>query len=405
MSAEFGDLWADSPTREIDAGPTPSTVEPDPRAGTWPEEISAVASSSFTLRGMGERPDDCGAYYPLDWCDECGEPHFRQKHCEQRTCPKCWTGNVARIAESVTARISGARHAADSYSEKRAVHAVVSPPPGEIRTVQDVYSGFSDAYDYAQDHGIRGGCAIFHGYRVKESVKREYRAIKELMGLLGAVEESLGNGESMSLWRYVRNHRRDWRSLTVWSPHYHIIGLAEDVAPADPEGDDGWVVWRIRDLMDYRMSEPVDGADAYSDTARLTKYLMSHASHETQSTKDSVRWFGEVSTVKFSMGDLAVSSRRMIEQKAHEAAFGVGDDDDDPDEPRTCDMDGCEGAMRPIWDAYAALRDRRFTERISTGAEDRLRAAADWMMGDLDPPPMHSEEEAKERLDELAEGL
>lgn len=405
MSVEFGDLRSDSVTREVDAGPEPSSTSVDPmepEVGTWPEEIGSIASSSFTLRGMGTRPESCGTYQPMDWCEECGEPHFRQSHCETRDCPECYSGNIARRAESATARLSGARHMADSYDEKRLIHGVISAPVGEIRTVQQVYSGFRDAYEIAADHGIRGGAAIFHGFRVKETVKREFREIKELLSALGMCSEAVGHGESMALWDYVRDHRQDWRELTYWSPHYHIIGLCEDFEAFDPESEE-WVAWRIRDVEEYRMSASVDGTDAYSDTARLVTYLLGHASHEATAEKDSLRWFGDLSTVKFSMDDVPLSSRRTIEEKAHKAVYGESDEEED--EPRACEMDGCEGELRPIWDAYAALRDRRFTERITTGAEDRLRVAADWMMGDLDPPLSRVEEEARATLDELADQL
>lgn len=407
MSVEFGGLRADPAFREISSGSTASTTARDESMGTWPEEIGAVASSSFTLRGMGSRPDSCGAWYPLDWCDVCGEPDFRQSHCEMRDCPHCWKGNIARVAEAGTARISGARHAQDSYSEKRTVHAVISPPAGKIRTVQQVYSGFGDAYDVAKKHGIRGGCAIFHGYRAKESTKREFEEIKKLLGLLGMCPEAVGHGESMALWDFIRSHRQDWRELTYWSPHYHVIGLAEDFEPADPDGDDGWVAWRIRDLADYRMSDPVTGDDAFSDTAGLIRYLMSHASHETLKEKDSIRWFGDLATVNFSMDELALSSKRQIKEKAEKAVYGSVEEAGSGGlgEERECPQDDCEGELRPIWDAFAALRDRRFTESISSGAEDRLRTAAEWMMGDLDPPPVRSKSEARDTLDELAENL
>jgi len=38
----------------------------------------------------------------------------------------------------------------------------------------------------------------------------------------------------------------DWRDLSYWSPHWHILGLAEDFEADDPDEQDGWVARRIR---------------------------------------------------------------------------------------------------------------------------------------------------------------
>jgi hypothetical protein len=53
-----------------------------------------------------------------------------------------------------------------------------------------------------------------------------------------------------------------------------------------------------------------------------------------------------------------------------------------------------------------ALTDRTFTERIDREAEERLRAAWEWVCGDREPPPgmkaPQSEEQAEEVLAVLA---
>lgn len=391
MSAtDWGDLQRDPHFRDIDAGPS----DPTPREAELEDdsqtalELESLGETSFTLRGTGEKPASCGAYFPMNFCEECGTPHFRESHCENRECPDCWRGNVARTTESMTARFCGLRHAQDSGIEKRSIHAVVSAPEGAVRTVTDVYDGFRTAYDLAEKHGIRGGVAIFHGFRPTEHAKSEFQI----------------DDPDCGIWDWIRRHQKNWRVLSEWSPHWHIVGLCSDLDPASPEEDDGWMVWRIRSLESFRMSAPITGKDAYSDTAGLFRYVLSHATHETGESKDVVRWFGEGATACFSMkNDLARSSKRIIEKKAHEAVYS--DQGPDEDEELTCDSDGCDGALRPIWEAFRALQDRQFCEQIGREAQRELEAAAEWMMGDLDPPPgmknPRTEEEARAVLEEL----
>lgn len=395
--AEWGELRADPAFRDIDAGPDPTQpAETELDESQSVLELESLGESAFTLRGTGTQPASCGAYFPLNFCEECGKPHFRESHCENRDCPQCWRGNVARTAESITARFCGLRHNQESYQDKRAVHAVVSPPEGDVRTVTDVYDGFRTAYDLAQDHGIRGGVAIFHGYRPTAAAKREFRAMKDNLSIIAPDND-------LAIWQWIRQHRKNWRVLTEWSPHWHVVGLARDMKPADTDADDGWLVWRIRSLEAFKMSQPVDGNDAYSDTAGLVRYLLSHATHEAGASKDVVRWFGDGATACFSMDDLAPSSKRQIEEKAHRAVYGVPSDEED--EQPTCEVDGCDGDLRPIWEAFRALQDRQFCEQIGKEAQRELEAAAEWMMGELDPPPglknPRTKQEARETLAEL----
>lgn len=382
----WGDLQNDPAFRDTDAGPSDlggSSVELDEDQSAL--DLESLGETSFTLRGMGEQPDSCGAYFPMNFCEECGTPHFRESHCEMRDCPQCWRGNVARSTESLTARLCGLRHSQDSAQDKRTVHAVVSPPEDVVRTVTDVYDGFRTAYDLAEAHGIRGGVAIFHGYRPTEAAKDQFR----------------DEDPEFGIWEWIREHQKNWRVLSEWSPHWHIVGLARDFGSADPDQDDGWMVWRIRSLKPFRMSETVDGDDAYSDAAGLFRYILSHASHETGKSKDVVRWFGAGATACFSMNDLAVSSKQQIESKAHKAVYG-GDDEGIDDGESSCDEDDCDGDLRPIWEAFRALQDRQFCEQIGGEAQRELEAAAEWMMGDLDPPPglknPRTEQQAREAL-------
>ena len=388
MSAETPLVDARDPAL-FDAGGDPAGPA-DPELadlGAWPEamdDISFYAESSMTLPGMGEPGESCGEWYPSEFCDECGEPHFGRSRCEQRTCPDCWSPWARRRAEKITRRLGAARYAADSGVRKRAVHAVVSPPPGEVRTLADVQQGFRDAYELAREKGVRGGVAIFHGFRVKESVKDEYEEIDVEGGL----------------WKWVREQSRHWRDLTYWSPHWHILGLSEDFEADDPDEQDGWIARRVRSLESFKLHD----MDGYSDMVGASMYLLSHATFEPGTSKDCIRWFGDLATTKFSPEEeLSEGSLSAIERKAREAAQAG------PDRADERDVDPCENcgatSRSPIWDAGAALMDRGWCERIGREQQRRLTAAFEWAIGEVEPPPgmkrPQTEEEARESFETL----
>lgn len=395
MTESWGDLVADWGV--YDTGPQldePTTTEPDAHGSAWPEDldIEYVAAGSMTLPGRGEKSESCGSWYPQEFCEECGEPHFGQSRCENRGCPDCWRAWSRRRAESITTRLGAGRYAASDDMDKRAVHTVASPPVGEIRTLMDVYQGFSDVYELAREKGVRGGVAIFHGYRVKEEARLVWKAEKEA--------ERTDHG----LWKWVREHSRDWRSLTYWSPHWHILGVARDIEADDPDAQDGWVFRRIRSLDEFKLT----GKAGYNDMVGASMYLLSHMAFEPDSGRDMVRWFGSLSTTKFSPdSELSEGTLSTIERYAAEAAgvdpqAGEGEKENDAD---VCERDGCEGELRPIWAAGDALMDRAFCERIGRDQEKRLSAAFEWRIGERRPPPgmksPNTEEQAREVLDHI----
>lgn len=365
MSADWGGLMPDPAFRDLEAGPSPiARSDRSDDAGAWPEEIDVrfVADGSMSVPGKGKPGKNCGEWYPTEFCDECGEPHFGASRCEQRTCPDCWASWSRRRAEKITRRLGSARYAAEMALEKRALHTVVSPPAGEIRTLTDVQRGFRDAYELAKEKGVRGGVAIFHGYRVTEKGKRMYAEAIEADDW-----DPEGDGK---LWSFVRGRERrlsrtlvakDWRGLTYWSPHWHILGLAEDFEADDPGEQDGWVARRIRSLEPFKLRDDA----GYEDMVGTARYLLSHATFETGSSKDCVRWFGEFATAKFSPeAELSDGALSVIERKAAEAAgsFRRGDGSG-TDEPEPCENCGSE-SRSSIWEAGAALADPEWCDQI-----------------------------------------
>lgn len=389
MSADLGGLSFDRRPLVEDAEPT----EPaDDDRGAWSEELeySVYADTSMTIPGKGTEGENCGTWLPVDFCDGCADVGMAQNRCGRRSCPDCsniWTGERT---EGIVRRMIAARHVEEKGVDRRSVHCVASPEEGDIRTLQDVYNGYRDAYELARERGVRGGVCIFHGYRPTDEAKAEFRA------------EDPDNG----IWKWINEHARDWRSLTYWSPHWHVIGLARDIE-AD-EGEDGW---RFRRLSSHDPMNSLTDRDAYDSLAGNTRYLLSHATYETDSSRDCVRWFGSLATTQFqpeeelSEGALDVIDRK-VEEWVGPGRLQEGDGDvagvEDETEPCEC----CGATSRSaIWEAGAALADKGWCDRIGREAERTLLAAFEWRLGQRPPPPglknPRTEAEAEEALQEL----
>jgi len=340
--------------------------------GRWQEEMeySVFADSSMTLPGEGSEGPNCGVWKPAEFCDECAEVSMAPNHCGRRSCPNCdgvWT---EERAVGITKRTSAARHVEEPGVDRRVVHAVMSPPEGEIRTLQQVYDGYREAYRLAEQKGVRGGVAIFHGFRVKSEVQQQYRAADPDMGV----------------WRWLLDVRPEsWRSLTYWSPHWHIVGLCREFEADDVEEQGGWVARRIRSFAPHT---GLRDREAYDDLVGGVRYLMSHATFESGTSRDCVRWFGELATTKFQPEEeLSEGSYDVIDRVVREVV-GADDEGDGAEEIEDDECECCGArSWSPIWDAGAALADPGWCDRIGRDAERRLVAAFEWAIGERLPPP------------------
>jgi hypothetical protein len=364
-------------------------IEVEPVAGRWQEELeySVYADSSMTLPGRGDVGEKCGEYYPSEFCDECGEPHFGMNHCEQRVCPNCasiWTADRAR---GITERLAAAREAEPAGVDKRAVHATMSPPAGAITSIREVYDGFREAYELAREKGVRGGVVVFHGFRVREEVQEEYREADPDMGI----------------WHWILEERAEsWRELTYWSPHYHIIGLCREFEADDPSEQDGWVARRLRSLERY---EGVDDLEALEDMVGAARYILSHATFEADTQRDCVRWYGELATTKFQPeSELSERALSRLEENVAEVVGSSEESGEGEREEPECENCGAT-SRSPIWEAGAALQDPGWCDRIGREQQRRLTAAFEWAIGERKPPPglqcPQTEAEARESLEAL----
>ena len=388
MSAEL----ASADVRVLDtAGDDQSQFDPlELHADQSELEYESYADSSMTIPGQGEPGEKCGIWGPMQFCDDCGEPAFGQERCDKRTCPNCsgrWeqertTGAVQRLAKG--------RYAESDGIDRRTMHAVVSPLSGEIMTLKDWYDGYREAYRLAEEAGIRGGVVVGHGFRVEEDTKKEYRE-KEIDG---------------GIWNWIVDELPgSWREYTYWSPHYHIIGLCRDLEPNKPSEQDGWQVVRLDSLKPFKSTTDKEGAH---DMIGRFRYILNHGTFESGTTKDCVRWFGSLSTAKFSPeSELSKGSNDAIDRLVEELVGNPdesGDGDLEDDEEDCCEE--CGGtSFSSIFDAGYALMDKSWTDRIGRQQQRRLEAAFEWAIGEREPPPElfepRSEEEAREAFEAL----
>jgi hypothetical protein len=345
-------------------------------------EFRTYADSSLSIPGKGEPGDGCGEWAPLEFCEACGEPHMGEQRCEQRQCPDCWTKWRKNQTLPIVRRLAAARESAGEGLEKRAVHAVVSPPEGEVGTLAEFDQMMREAYDLLGEAGVRGGVAIPHGWRVTDEARADWRA------------ETNGGDDGPALWAWVRENERDWRSLTYWSPHVHVLGLAPEFEPPTAGEADGWIVTRVRSLSRHRLTD----LECYEDLARTAMYLMSHSAFEPQSGKDSIRWFGDLHPSNFSpdpredsldappLRELSEGAYKVVSRKAAEAVEIPNPED--PDDGQDPECTNCEARCRaPIHEAPEALQDREWCEQIGREQQRRLKAAFKWLLGEVRPPP------------------
>lgn len=362
-------------------------VEDGPAPGAWPEsvEVSYFADSAMTIPGMSERGANCGEWYPAEFCESCGAVHAGVSRCHQRGCPDCWATWTGNRAESIVRRLTAYRFTKPPGVERRVVHAVASPPPGEVRTLADVGRYRRKAQERLKERGVRGGVMVFHGFRVKQSVQETYRELRDA--------EAVDGG----LWQFVRENDRDWRSQTYWSPHFHVIGSS-----AEFDADNGEDDWVIRRLSSADPLKSLADTAAYTSVAKMSRYILSHATFESDGVR-AVSWFGALHATQFDPeAELSTGALATVERKAAEAV-GTGPENlltTDSDEVPTCEEDGCEGELRAIWDAGRFLMDMDWCESVGREAEHRLAVAFEWAVGERQPPPGLKSPRSREQYEE-----
>lgn len=355
--------------------------------GAWSSTETGEPFGEWELPGMGNPSPRCGEVSATAFCDEHGHIEYEKHQCGRRECPDCWSHQWAKHRTvSVVSRLASARYSEPDGIDRRAVHAVASPPEDDVNTIEAFYSGRREALDIARDHGIRGGVVVAHGYRVLEEARTEYRE----------------KDRDIGIWRWIRENENHWKEQVYWSPHFHIIGLARDVAPGDLDRDGGWIFENIRSLASYDGPRDREGTD---DMISVVRYLLSHSTFPAGENRQAVTWFGSLHGTNFSPDEELSEVDLKVIQRVVKRQVGYFDDEGEKEgnEREDCPRDGCEGSLHDIWHA------RRFLETSGHSLEreerERVVAAYEWTVGLRHPPPGRKHPKSREQAEEALSSL
>lgn len=371
--------------------------------GAWTEGLSAWGVREWQLPGQGESGAGCGEWYPDAVCETCGVVDLAARSCGRRSCPDCWGIWAHDAAIRATVRIQAFRYTQPDDWHRQVAHAIVAPPEAEVMSERQYWDGRSKAAEMALEKGFRGCAVIPHPYRVTEEGKEQYQR----------------EDPDYGIWVWLRNDVDGMDRYTYWSPHYHVIGpTGADMDPA-VESDE-WV-YHFR-----RSVEPFSGVrdyESHEDVYGLFRYLLSHTGYPAESTKQVTTWYGDLANSVFvedatEEWQHAKPSDGVLSalERAVEEVAGVSSDDDKSDERAVreesgdkgpCPVDECDGKLIDVFDVLAYLRQVHPEDRPREGVEERMRAAREWRLGRIEPPPgmkrPRTEQQAREAFEALLE--
>jgi len=207
------------------------------------------------IPGLGHKGRLCGHRRMDRFSSDGGAVRYGLLRCKRIECPACWSSWARRVVFDLALRIEAYARATD-----RRPHAVVcSVPPSEVK---DRWSWdrvntslFRRGYRRLNDHGIEGGIAVFHPYRIKPSWKWAFRrsGVHEDIGMWKVIRERVQEGE-------------DLHNFVELGPHIHGIVFGY---PKAHECSDYLVRFNDRDHVPIELEE-------LPDVVALLRYLLSH---------------------------------------------------------------------------------------------------------------------------------
>jgi len=363
------------------------------------ESLGRWGSEPWELPGFGEQGPRCGEYYPDGVC-EGGHVDWGNHQCGRRSCPRCWAVWARDGSVRATKRVQAFRYTQPADYRRQTAHAVVSPEAGEVRTERQYWNGVSKAAEIAEAKGFRGFAVIPHPWRLSELGEELYEHVEPEHGKW--------------VWiRWLLERSEHWRCLFEWSPHYHIVGLT---TPDMEEGKDSdeWAYHFIRSLGAF---EGIRDSESHEEVYGLFRYLLSHTGYPEGSTKQVVRWYGDLANSVFvedateewqyekpSEG-VRDALQREIEEVVGHAVEDDEEGDGDDEEEHECEHEDCCEQVISVWDIDQYLR------HVDPPREVRevMQVARDWRMGDLRLPPgmvgPETREHAEEAMDVLVNGV
>ena len=395
MSGEFDVLSIDRrPTTGGDAGPSEVAARADrAEPGAWNEDLKEWGVTDWRLPGQGEPAPRCGEWYPSAVCETCADLDLTTHTCGRRACPDCWGVWAKEAAVRATHRVQSFRYTQPDDWHRQVAHAFVSPPEGEVMNERQFWEGRKRAAEIAEEKGFRGATVIPHPYRVTEEGQDRYEEADPEYGI----------------WVWLRNDVEDMSRYTYWSPHYHVVGLAgADMDPAEDE--DEWVYHFKRSVEPF---EGIRDSESHEDLYGLFRYLLSHTGYPAESTKQVTTWYGDLAnsvfvedaTEEWQHEKPSEGVRSALEREIEEVAGPTGEDEEEggagEDDEGYCEVEGCNGVYIDVFDVNAYLRQSNPPPEV----QEKMRAARDWRLGRVEPPPGMKAPQSREQAEEAWEQI
>lgn len=269
-----------SPTSPATATPGAAQVTelptPDPRTANSYSDVAAALPHPATVLPdtvqNGSLPDIASEYtIPTQEIDRDSIPYNGSD--------LQWRGWRSKYSTISALYVLAARHYEPADVSRRTVHAVFSPPQADVLTDASITHWREKATEVAANHGIRGGMAAFHGYRVKKNVVDTFRSFISETAYDGTATDVL-------LWEWIR--RGDWRDYVEWGPHVHIVGLSKEMQDFSGTG----VFEHLRTFPEYTRDINMN---AVSEHRAVAKDIMDHATFHTTNATAPIDWFGTLS--------------------------------------------------------------------------------------------------------------
>ena len=203
---------------------------------------------------------------------------------------RAWRSKFATIASLYV--IAARHYYADTNT--KAIHAMLSPPPENVNTKEDIKHWKQKAINIAQENNIHGGVTAFHGYRVNKDVSNTFDSIISDTDLQD-------NSTSVLLWEWIRRANNPKQYLE-WGPHIHITGLI-DTTPTQQSHKGTGVFEHLRTFPEYDRSMPIECISAHRS---VSKDMLDHVTFDPSSPGQPLEWFGSLK------GSTSRSARQLV---------------------------------------------------------------------------------------------
>lgn len=217
-----------------------------------------IGSSVLNIVATGVKKPLCGdvrSIYEACSRDETHYKKFLPMSCNDRGCPTCYGKIIAKEAHKATDHLRQLHdeHLKNGHDLGVPVHLVLSPPQdARFADLSSFHDLRAQAYLFAQQIGMVGGCLVFHH---KRGSSRDFKLLRK--GIID--QDDLKTG-----------------------PHFHIVGFmprGHQVKSSDFYSETGWIYKTIN----FRVQK-------FATSYNVIRYELSHASYF--SGRHMITWFG-----------------------------------------------------------------------------------------------------------------